>query len=100
MYCIKHIIVIQNIFAGWTTEPCIFSKSELCKGPSVLFMKWIGILPGLSVFLPEGMHLAHKSHNEHSNMQFSSSDEKWKCQGVFTFLLPCPFPSHRKPCSF
>lgn len=54
---IQHILDIQAIFAEWTTEPCLFSESELCKGPSVLLMRWIAFLPGLGVFLPGGMLL-------------------------------------------
>lgn len=54
---VKYGIDVQNIFVGWMTEPCVFAKSELCNGPSVLFMKWIAFLPGLGVSLPEGMLL-------------------------------------------
>lgn len=54
---VQPILDVQAIFAEWTTEPCLFSESELYKGPSVLFMRWIAILPGLGVFLPEGMLL-------------------------------------------
>lgn len=39
------------------TEPCVFLKSMLYKGPSVLFMKWTVFPPGLDTFLPEVVHL-------------------------------------------
>jgi len=39
MHDVKHRVDVQNVFVGWMIKPCIFAKSELCNGSSVLFMK-------------------------------------------------------------
>lgn len=54
MHGVKDIIDVQTTFVEWA---CIFSESELCKSPSALFLWWLAFLPGLGVFLPEGMLL-------------------------------------------
>lgn len=82
------------------TEPCIFSKSELCKDSSILFMKKIAFLPGLGVFLPERMLSASRNYNEHPNLQFSSSDENGNVKMFLFLFFLALIPSHRKPCSF
>lgn len=100
MHGVKHIIDVQNIFVRWMTEPCIFSKSELCKDSSILFMKKIAFLPGLGVFLPERMLSASRNYNEHPNLQFSSSDENGNVKMFLFLFFLALIPSHRKPCSF